>query len=311
MLKKAGIAFSFSLPLALQDWQGAPLAWRGGALRAIRAACSLLCGAGFAAAVFAAADFSFLKRQTDYSGTAAPVVFIVDISPSMSVPDINGLTRFEAAKEGIRAFAESRPAGFFGLAALGTEAAMLVPPTTERAAFLARLNSLKVGELGDGSAIGMGLAVAAFHLKSVSAAPATAVLFTDGENNAGEINPFTAAKVFRDNGISLVIAGLGQRGSSDFLYEDPQSGVQYSGRFTSEFDDVALAKIAGAAGGVYTRAESATSLDAVFSSLDASAPVAAQWQTKTVSRSLAYECALCSIFLFLAAWLFRLLLYDF
>ena len=311
LLKKAGLVYTFSLPLTLQDWQGEPFAQRSRSLKAIRASLALLCGAGFVAAVFAAADFSVLKKETYYSGTAVPVVFIVDISPSMSVPDINGATRFEAAKEGIKEFVESRPAGSFGLVALGTEAAMLIPPTTDRAAFLARLDSLKIGELGEGSAIGMGLAVAAFHLKAHRSAPAYAVLFTDGENNAGEINPLTAARAFRNSGISLILAGLGQRGDSDFLYEDPQSGVQYSGRFTSEFDDVALARIAAQAGGVYTRAENASSLDAVFSSLDASVPVAAQGLTKTVSHSLAYECALCSSLLFLAAWLFRLFLHVF
>ncbi len=311
LLKKAGIIFSFSLPITLEDWQGATFAWKSSALKAIRAACSLLCGAGFVTAVFAAADFSLLKKETYYSGTATPIVFIVDISPSMSVPDINGVTRFEAAREGIRTFAERRTGGSFGLAALGTEAAMLVPPTTDRATFLSRLDSLKVGELGEGSAIGMGLAVAAFHLKNASHSSSHAVLFTDGENNSGEINPLTAAQLFRDSGISLVIAGLGQRGSSDFLYEDPQSGIQYSGRFTSEFDDAVLERIAEAAGGIYARSESASSLDAVFYSLDASAPVAAQGQAKTATHSLAYECALCSVLLFLAAWLFRLLLYDF
>ena len=311
LLKKAGLVASFSLPLTLQDWQGAPFARRGGALRAIRASLALLCGAGFAAAVFAAADFSILKRETCYSGTATSVVFIVDISPSMSVPDINGETRFDAAKRGIKEFVAGRPGGSFGLAALGSEAAMLIPPTTDRAAFLARLDSLKIGELGEGSAIGMGLAVAAFHLKAAQVSPAVAALFTDGENNAGEINPLTAARFFRESRLSLVIAGLGQRGSSDFLYEDPQSGIQYSGRFNSEFDDVALARIAEAAGGVYTRAENSSSLDAVFSSLDASAPVAAQGQAKTVAHSLAYVCAICSVLLFLAAWLFRLLLYVF
>ena len=310
LLKKAGLVASFSLPLTLQDWQGAPFAQRSRALKAIRASLALLWGAGFAAAVFAAADLSVLKRETFYSGTATPVVFVVDISPSMSVPDINGLTRFDAAKRGIKEFVAGRPGGSFGLAALGTEVAMLVPPTTDRAAFLARLDSLKIGELGDGSAIGMGLAMAAFHLKAART-PAIAVLFTDGENNAGEINPLTAARFFRESSISLVIAGLGQRGSSNFLYEDPQSGIQYSGRFTSEFDDAALAKIAEAAGGIYTRAENSSSLDAVFSSLDASAPVAAQGQKKTVLHSLAYECALCSCLLFFAAWLFRLLLYVF
>ena len=311
LLKKAGVAVSFSLPLTLQDWQGVSFEWKSVSLRLIRAACSLLWVAGFAAAVFATADISILKKETYYSGTAAPVVFIVDISPSMSAPDINGKPRFEAAKEGIRAFVEGRPGGSFGLAALGTEAAMLVPPTTDRAAFLSRLDSLKVGELGDGSAIGMGLAVAAFHLKGNRDGNSIAVLFTDGENNAGEINPITAAGLFRDSGVSLVIAGLGQRGSSQFLYEDPQSGIQYSGKFNSEFDDVALAKVAEAAGGAYTRAESASSLEAVFSSLDASAPVAAQGQARTVSHSLAYQCAICSCALLLAAWLFRLLLYDF
>jgi Ca-activated chloride channel family protein len=103
------------------------------------------------------------------SGTAinldrgADMLFVLDASPSMACLDIGGRRRFDAARSLVRDFALRRPADAIGLVALGSDAALLVPPTTDRNALLSRLDDLRIGELGDGTALGMGLSVAALH----------------------------------------------------------------------------------------------------------------------------------------------------
>lgn len=306
ILRKTGILRGFSLPLTLGDWEGASFHWPGTFVKTVRHVCGCLLCVSFFSVVLAAAGFSVLKKETYYSGTSSPVVFVVDISPSMSAPDMNGKTRFDSARDGIQAFVEKRPGGSFGLVALASDAAMLVPPTTDRETFLSRLASLKIGELGDGTAIGMGLAVSVAHLQEVQASSSHVVLLTDGENNAGEINPVTAASFFPSSNISLVIAGLGRRGVSDISYEDPRKGIRYSGKFNSEFDEGALLKITSAAGGIYVRAENPDSLDALFSTLEVSVPAVAAGWTKNVPRHLDYECMLAALIAAAAAWILRL-----
>lgn len=305
ILRKITVIREFSFSFTVGDWRGASFVWRTPLVRTVFFLCGCLTLLSFLSAVLVASGFSLVTKARYYSGTSAPVVFVVDISPSMSASDMNGMTRFDAAKESIRAFVDKRSGGSFGLVALGSEAAMLVPPTTDRGSFLLRLSSLKIGELGDGTAIGMGLAVAFSHLSSLGAASSHVVLLTDGENNAGEINPSTAATLFPSSNISLIIAGLGRRGVSDISYADPQRGVLYSGKFKSEFDESSLLRVASAANGMYVRAENPESLDAVFSTLEVSLPSAAAGWTKNVPKPLGYHCAVLSLAAASVAWILR------
>ena len=131
---------------------------------------------------------------------------------------------------------------------------------------------------------------------------------TDGENNAGGIHPATAASFFRSSGISLILAGLGRKGYSEISYEDPVSGMQYSGRFYSGFDETSLLDIAAAAGGIYVRAADPDSLASVFSTLDASVPETAVAWSENARRSLSFPCAVLSLCFAAAAWMLRFLL---
>ena len=307
-LRKSGTISPFSLPLTLGNWGAPAFGWKPFFLNLASGVCVFLLSVSFFLGVFAAADFSVLEKTEYYSGTSLPVVFILDVSPSMSAPDMNGETRFDAAKNGIASFVRSRPGGLFGLAALASDAAMLVPPTTDTETFLHRLDALRIGELGEGTAIGMGLAVAASHLQGAKNSPSFAVLLTDGENNAGGIHPATAASFFRSSGISLILAGLGRKGYSEISYEDPVSGMQYSGRFYSGFDETSLLDIAAAAGGIYVRAADPDSLASVFSTLDASVPETAVAWSENARRSLSFPCAVLSLCFAAAAWMLRFLL---
>ena len=122
-------------------------------------------------------------------------MFLLDISPSMAAKDMSGETRIAAAKKIIRKFVAKYPGDSFGLTALSSSAALILPPTIDHKVFLSRLDSLSIGELGNGTAIGMGLAVSSAYMTRTKLNSSYIVLLTDGENNTGEINPKTAAKV--------------------------------------------------------------------------------------------------------------------
>jgi Ca-activated chloride channel family protein len=198
----------------------------------------------------------------------ADILFVLDISPSMAGIDMNGRNRFDAARELIRAFAENRPSDAIGLVAVGYDAALLVPPTVDRRALYSRLESLQIAELGDGTALGMGLALAALHLRDSSAPRRAVVLLSDGENNAGAVHPLSAAPLLRDMEVSLWVLGIGSGGEIPIDYVDPFTRMRRTGSFDSRFDAESLRAIAQAGEGTYIAAPSGEALDAAFSRID-------------------------------------------
>lgn len=224
------------------------------------------CGA--ALLFFSAAGPVIKTSETVWLNRGADILFVIDTSPSMAALDMDGMNRFNAARRLLVDFAESRPADGIGLVAVGNDAALLVPPTTDREVLFSRLEQLRIAELGDGTALGMGLAVAAFHLEKSAAPRRAAVLITDGENNAGAIHPETAAAVLRDLGISLWVIGIGSGGEVPIDYVDPHTRMRRTGLFDSRFDVEALRRISLAGGGTWLSAPSAEALAAAFSRLD-------------------------------------------
>jgi Ca-activated chloride channel family protein len=215
--------------------------------------------------LFAAAAGPELRiTETKWLDRGADIIFVFDTSPSMAGIDMDGSSRFTAARNLIREFAESRPPDAVGLVAVGDDAALLLPPTADRGALFSRLESLKIAELGDGTALGMGLAVAAFHLEKSAAPRRAVVLVTDGENNAGAIHPETAAALLPRRGISLWVIGLGSSGEIPIDYVDPATRMRRTGTFESRFDPAALRALSTAGEGTYLPAPSAESLAAAF-----------------------------------------------
>jgi Ca-activated chloride channel family protein len=215
-----------------------------------------------------AADPVLKTTETLFLDRGADILFVMDTSPSMAGIDMDGASRFTAAKKLLVSFADKRPSDAIGLAAVGNDAALLVPPTTDRELLYARLADLKIAELGDGTALGLGLAVAGFHLGNSSAPRRAAVLITDGENNAGSIHPETAAEALKDMGISLWVIGVGSSGEVSLDYVDPATRMRRTGTFDSRFNSESLMAISRAGDGVYIQASHADALAAAFTRLD-------------------------------------------
>jgi Ca-activated chloride channel family protein len=216
-------------------------------------------------------------NQTIWLSRGADILFVLDLSPSMAGIDMDGKNRFEAARALIRDFAERRPSDAIGLAALGYDAALLVPPTMDRRPLLDRLDRLRVAEMGDGTALGMGLAVAAQHLRNSRSPRRVVILITDGENNAGALNPETAAALLADTGVSLWVVGVGSGGEIPIDYVDPLTRMRRTGIFDSRFNEDSLRSLSEAGRGIYLAAPSAEALTAAFSRISG--------EELTVSRS--------------------------
>jgi len=181
---------------------------------------------------------------------------------------MDGRNRFSVGRELIGEFAERRSSDNIGLVAVGEDAALLLPPTTDREALEYRLKLLQIGEFGDGTALGMGIAVAAYHLDKSDARRKIAVLITDGENNAGAIHPETAADMLREMEISFWVIAIGSAGEVPIDYTDPFTKIRRTGIYDSRFDIDSLRRLTAIGGGTFIFAPSADAFAGAFSQLD-------------------------------------------
>jgi Ca-activated chloride channel family protein len=123
-------------------------------------------------------------------------------------------------------------------------------------------------ELGDGTAIGMGIALGALHLRSSDAPEKVMILLTDGKNNAGEVLAETAARVATELGIRIYTIGIGNEAQAAIEFTDPETGQVYRGTFEGGFDEALLRDIAELSGGAYFYAGTSGTLESVFEAID-------------------------------------------
>jgi len=217
---------------------------------------------------FSAANPIIKTLENVWLNRGADIMFIIDVSPSMAAIDMDGKNRFETGRTLLTEFANKRPSDSIGLVAVGEDAALLLPPTSDRQVLQMRLQQLRIGELGDGTALGMGIAVAAYHLDKSNAKRRVAVLITDGENNAGAIHPETAAGLLREMGISFWVIAVGSAGEVFLDYTDPFTNVRQRGIFDSRYDAESLRRLTAAGAGTFIIAPSADTFASAFYRID-------------------------------------------
>jgi Ca-activated chloride channel family protein len=199
---------------------------------------------------------------------ATDILLVLDTSGSMAALDFKPKNRLEGAQEVIRRFVDNRPRDRIGLVLFGGLAFTQCPLTLDHGALLSFLDKVAIGAVNqDGTAIGSAIAVAAARLKKSEAKSKTIVLLTDGRNNAGEVDPLTAAKAAAALGIRIYAVGAGKRGASEFPVDDPVFGRRIV-MVQEDLDEDALRAVADATGGRYFRATSLDSLRQVYDEID-------------------------------------------
>ncbi len=249
--------------------------WGGDGFRPPPTIVTLLVGLGAVAfwvgvsfLIVALAGPQRVTREQVYITRGMDIVIALDQSPTMAARDFQPANRFEAAKEVISDFVVSRENDPIGLVGFGKEASLRVPPTLDYPHLLNVLDSMRILELGDGTAIGMGLAVAALHLSQSTAPRRVIILITDGVNNAGEILPETAAQAAGSMGIQVYVIGIGSGAPVEIEVTDPDTGQTLRGTVEDGFDEELLRGVAAAGDGAYFYAGTNGALGAVFEAID-------------------------------------------
>ncbi len=305
IFRKTGIFSHPSFVVTLSDWNGKNFAWRKPVRNFGAVLSKILFAAGYVIVVVAFSEPVLYKQERVYTSRGTDIVFVVDVSPSMAAKDMGNFTRLETAKTAIKKLVESNLGATFGVVAMGEEAAIVIPPTIDRNIFLERLENLNVGQLGNGTAVGTGVATAVFHLSGSAAPKKCIVLLTDGENNSGAIHPETAAELAKRNNIVLYVMGIGTSGSVSLEYTDPLTGKNYSGYLNSSYNEESLRKLAVAGGGRFFEIKSLNDFTLALSMIVNNQSVVQTYHSKTVSCDHYDKLVFAAGILFVLSWIIK------
>lgn len=222
--------------------------------------------------VFGIAALSRPQKVLSYDEEKAEGISIMltfDVSLSMLIEDmyIGGqpVNRLTAAKRVVADFIKERRNDKIGIVAFAGETYLPCPLTLDRDWLVNNLDRVQTQRVGDGTAIGSGIASAANRLRREKTASKVIVLLTDGANNSGRLSPPDAAKLAATLGIKIYAIAFGTPGIHSI--PDPKRGT-FTPVGQQLFDEKTLQEVARIGGGQFYMAQSLNSLEDVFGEIN-------------------------------------------
>ena len=214
--------------------------------------------------IAAARPQSFSSGENFYT-EGIDIAMVLDISGSMLAEDFKP-NRLEAAKKVIDEFIKGRTVDKIGLVIFSGESFTQCPLTIDYSVLRNLLKDIQMGMIEDGTAIGNAIANGVNRLKDSKAKSKVMILLTDGVNNAGHIDPLTAAQIAQKFGIRIYAIGVGTMGQAPYPFQTP-FGIRYQ-MVPVEIDENILKQIASATGGKYFRATNNRKLAQIYDEID-------------------------------------------
>ncbi|MBN2780690.1 MAG: VWA domain-containing protein [Candidatus Marinimicrobia bacterium] len=184
------------------------------------------------------------------------IMLALDISGSMQLNDFKP-NRLEASKEVAKNFVLDREQDRIGLVVFAGESFLQCPLTTDYDVVSNLIAAMEIAPQSlDGTAIGLAISNCINRLRDTESRSKVIILLTDGENNAGDIDPMTAASFAKEFGIRIYTIGMAGSG-----------GVTQQGFFTQRIpplNDRLLRAISDETDGRFYRADSDEQLKAVW-----------------------------------------------
>lgn len=205
--------------------------------------------------------------EEEVTAEGIDIFLAIDLSSSMLARDFEP-DRLSVSKEVASRFVDKRIHDRIGLTAFAGEAFTQCPLTTDHRILKEFLADLQCGQLEDGTAIGMGLASAVNRLKDSEAKTRIIILLTDGVNNAGYIQPITAAEIAEAVGIRIYAIGVGSMGEALTPVRRTMDGNYLFGMARVEIDEQLMRQITQMTCGKYFRATTEEVLLSVYDEID-------------------------------------------
>ena len=280
--RRAAISFSSLQPLAL-----VPATW---AVR-VRWIVPALRSAVLVLLIICLARPQKADEQTRIFTEGIAIQLVVDRSGSMRAMDFqidqHHVSRMDVVKTVVEDFVTGgedlpgRPDDLIGLITFASFADSLCPLTLDHGHLVEAVRGTEVAGEAEGRATAIGDAIALgverMHgleqRPDLRAAPPikskVMILLTDGEHNAGDIDPITAAEMAAVVDIRIYTIGAATDSArAPIIVTDPRTGRQRIDYVPVSIDEDTLKRIAEITGGQYFRATDRQSLQEVYAQID-------------------------------------------
>ena len=218
--------------------------------------------------VLALARPRITSKESESSWDVVDIMLVLDISGSMRAEDFKP-NRLEAAKLEALDFVSSREHDRIGLVVFAGESYLQCPLTVDNDVVTNILKQVTIiDEQHDGTAIGMALAMGINRLRDSEVKNKVIVLLSDGSNNAGELDPITAARMATDYDITIHTIGIGRNGKVPFPTVDPFTGRKRLIYQEMEIDEETLLALSKETSGQFSLANDREGLSVIFDELD-------------------------------------------
>jgi len=229
------------------------------------------------------------RKVTTVDSDGIAIQLVVDRSGSMQAMDfeVDGrpVDRLTAIKDVAGKFVNGgddlpgRFADLVGLITFAGYADGVSPLTLDHSYLTARLRKTEIAtdQNEDGTAIGDAISLALEKLKTLDqrrdeqgeeVQSKIVILLTDGENNAGSVEPSEAAALAETLGIKVYTIGVGTTGRAPVPVTNPLTGRRTMQWAEVHIDEETLRNIAQKTGGKYFRATDTESLAAIYEEID-------------------------------------------
>lgn len=192
------------------------------------------------------------------------IMIVMDISESMDLQDFEP-NRLEAAKETAIQFINGRLGDRIGMVIFAGEAYSLSPLTTDYSLLTDLIQDINFDMMdAKGTAIGSAIASATNRMRESESKSKVMVLLSDGDNNAGNVDPIFAAELATAMEIKIYTIAVGKDGMVPY-------GTDFFGRpqmIESYLNETTLRDIARIGKGEFFRASDDQALENIFMQID-------------------------------------------
>lgn len=192
------------------------------------------------------------------------ILMVMDISESMDLQDFTP-NRLEAAKQTAIDFINGRFGDRIGMVIFAGEAYSLAPLTNDYELLTNLISDISFEMIEPkGTAIGSAIAAGTNRMKESETPSKVMILLSDGESNAGNVDPLFAAQLASAFNIKIYTIAVGKDGMVPY-------GTDFFGRpqmVESYLDETTLREIARIGNGEFYRASDGTTLQQIFDRID-------------------------------------------
>lgn len=224
------------------------------------------------ALVLAAARPQWLGEPVTIPQEGRELMLAVDLSGSMQYEDMmignQKVNRLVMLKYVLNDFIERRVGDRLGLILFADTAYVQTPLTYDRKTVRQMLDEAVLGLVGEKTAIGDALGLAAKRFNDKKDSNRILILLTDGQNTAGNIQPQEALEIAVAAGVKVYTIGVG---ADEMLVRSFFGNRKVNP--SADLDEALLSDIAKQTGGQYFRARDTQGLQQIYEILDELEPI--------------------------------------